>query len=150
MCKCGGVVTASAAERGGVVYEYFPESPSVNDDIPGKPKIYLQQALESLHAPVGAVMLASSAVDAMLKLKGYADGSLYTRIEKAVKDHLITSEMGTWAHDVRLDANDQRHSDDSASLPTSEDAQRVIDFAIALAEFMFVLPKRVQRGIAHT
>jgi len=94
-------------------------------------------------------MLAASSVDSMLKLKGYMEGSLYERIEKAVADHLITQDMAKWAHEVRLDANDQRHADEAASLPSQDDAQRVIDFASALAAFMFVLPNRVQRGIDH-
>ena len=55
--------------------------------------------------------------------------------------------MGTWAHHIRLDANDQRHADEDASLPSTADAQRAIEFAKALAEFLFVLPARVQRGI---
>jgi hypothetical protein len=93
-------------------------------------------------------MLAASGVDAMLKAKNYKDGSLYSRIDKAVENQLITSEMAQWAHDVRLDANDQRHSDEAAPLPTSDEARRAIDFALALGQFMFVLPARVQRGIA--
>lgn len=92
-------------------------------------------------------MLAASAVDAMLKIKGYADGSLYSRIEKAAQDHAITQDMAKWAHDVRLEANDQRHADQAASLPSSVDASRAIDFAAAFAEILFVLPNRVQRGI---
>ena len=92
-------------------------------------------------------MLAASAVDASLKLKGYANGSLYARIEKAVEDHLITKDMAQWAHAVRLDANDQRHADQAATLPTPDDARRVIDFAAALADILFVLPSRVQRGL---
>jgi hypothetical protein len=124
-------------------------SKTVNDDIPEKPRKYLQQALNSLHAPAGAVMLAASAVDSMLRLKGYSDGSLYSRIEQAAKAHVITIDMAEWAHDVRLDANDQRHADDSASFPTEADASRSIDFASALAEILFVLPGRVQRGITQ-
>jgi predicted protein tyrosine phosphatase len=92
-------------------------------------------------------MLAASAVDAMLKVKGLSDGNLYSRIEKAVSDHLITADMSKWAHEVRLDANDQRHADEAAKLPTEEDASRVIDFVLSLGEILFVLPKRVQRGI---
>ena len=130
--------------------ECFPKPRSVQEDVPERPRTYLQQAMESLHAPAGAVMLAGSAVDSMLKIKGYTSGSLYTRIDSAIKDHLITPEMGTWAHEVRLDANDQRHADEMAELPTSEDAQRVVDFASALAEFLFVLPSRVQRGLAKS
>ncbi len=91
-------------------------------------------------------MLAASAVDAMLKDKGYQDGSLYSRIEKAASDHLITADMAEWAHEVRLDANDQRHADTEAAIPSGEDAKRVIDFVKALGQFMFVLPQKVQRG----
>ena len=147
--RCGGVVTASAPEFGLEVHEYFPLSKSVKVDVPDKPRAYLQQAIESIHAPAGAVMLAASAVDSMLKLKGYTEGSLYARIEKAVGDHLITKEMSEWAHEVRLEANDQRHADDTAILPTVDEAKRAIDFALALAEFIFVLPSRIQKGILN-
>lgn len=92
-------------------------------------------------------MLSASSVDAMLKIKGYTAGTLYTRIQKAVEDHLITAEMATWAHEVRLDANDQRHADEAVSLPTTQDATRVLEFASALADYLFVLPSRVQRGL---
>jgi len=103
--------------------------------------------LESLHAPAGAIMLAASAVNAMLKEKGYKDGSLNSRIDQAAERHDITEDMARWAHEVRLDANEQRHSDEEADLPSGEDAQHSVDFAMALGEFMFVLPSRVRRGI---
>lgn len=145
--NCGGVVTASATAMGAEVLEYFPSSLVIDEDVPERARAYLQQALESLHAPAGAVMLAASSVDSMLKIKGYTEGSLYARIEKAASDHLITQEMAKWAHEVRLDANDQRHADEAASLPTTAEAKRVLDFANALADFLFVLPNRVQRGM---
>jgi len=91
-------------------------------------------------------MLAGSAVDAMLKDKSYTEGSLYTRINKAAKDHLITSDMASWAHEVRLDANEQCHSDTQAELPTEEDARRAAEFARALGQFLFALSARVTRG----
>lgn len=144
---CGGVVTAWANQHNTEVAEHFPRAHQVDENIPERPRAFLQQANESLHAPAGAVMLAASAIDSMLKLKGYPDGSLYSRIEKAASEHIITSDMAAWAHEVRLDANDQRHADEAAALPTEADANRVIDFATALAEIMFVLPNRVQRGL---
>ncbi len=55
--------------------------------------------------------------------------------------------MARWAHDVRLDANDQRHADESGPLPEPADAKRAVDFVLELGQFMFVLPARVQRGI---
>ena len=62
-------------------------------------------------------------------------------------DNLITSEMANWAHDVRLDANDERHADEAATMPTEDDANRTIDFVTAFAEYLFVLPTKVKRGI---
>lgn len=147
---CGGVVTASASAGNAPVIDCHPSSTEVDDAIPDRPRTFLVQAHESLHVPSGAVMLSASAVDAMLKLKGYTEGSLYARIERAVADHLITADMAAWAHEVRLDANDQRHADEEATLPTTADARRVVEFASALAEFIFVLPSRIQRGLRES
>ena len=147
--NCGNLVTAWSPNFGQEAIQIFPEPHSLDELIPERPRAYLQQAIESLHSPAGAVMLAASSVDSMLKLKGYKEGSLYTRIEQAAQQHLITADMGKWAHDVRLDANDQRHADDNVPLPSVEDAKRCVDFAQALAQFIFVLPARVQSGIAE-
>jgi hypothetical protein len=59
---------------------------------------------------------------------------------------VITEEMAKWAHEVRLDANDQRHTDDDVPLPDAKDAERCIRFAKALAQFVFVLPAMVNKG----
>jgi hypothetical protein len=95
-------------------------------------------------------MLCASSVDAMLKAKRYDDPkqSLYKRIEKASSDQLITEGMKDWAHEIRLDANDQRHADQGVTLPTTADAQRNIEFAQALGQFLFALPARVAQGRA--
>ena len=65
----------------------------------------------------------------------------------AAKDHLITDTMSAWAHEVRIDANDQRHADKNAQLPAQEDAVKCVEFSLALAEYLFVLPARVRRGL---
>ena len=149
-CKgCGGVVTAWSYTADGDVGEVFPSEISVDQAIPEKAREYLNQAINSLSSPSGAVMLAASAVDAMLKAKNLKEGTLYSRIDKATKDHLITNDMALWAHEVRLDANDERHSDENAAMPNTADGKRCVDFALALAQFMFVLPAKVQIGIAE-
>lgn len=147
--SCGGLITAASPQDQGPVTEYFPSGVVIDESIPGAAGEYLKQAIDTIHAPAGSVMLSASSVDAMLKGKGYKEGSLYSRINAAVKDHLITHEMAQWAHDIRLDANDQRHADEQAALPTDADAKKCVDFAIALAQFLFVLPARVQRGLAE-
>ena len=148
--RCGGVVTAYKNYHQSWVDEFYPKIENVDDIIPDKPKAFLQQAIDSTFAPAGSVMLCASAVDSMLKDKGYIDGSLYKRINQAADEHLITREMAQWAHQVRLDANDQRHADVNAGLPTVDDAKKAIKFAKALAEFLFVLPSKVAKGLEET
>jgi hypothetical protein len=118
----------------------------VAEEIPDRARDYLKQALASRKAPAGAIMLTASAVDSMLKDKGYKEGSLYKRIDQAATDHLITAEMAMWAHEVRLDANEQRHVDEDLPMPTQADADKSIEFATALGQFLYVLPAMVTRG----
>lgn len=151
---CGGVVTAASPLEHDIsgdwsrwVREIYPSQTSVDNEITEPARSYLQQAIESLHAPAGAIMLCASAVDAMLKSKSYTEGKLYSRINKAAEDHLITQGMADWAHEVRLDANAQRHADNDVPLPNTKDAKRSLDFALALGELLFVLPEKVARGL---
>jgi hypothetical protein len=132
----------------GSIAEIWPSPRTVDNAIPERARTFLQQAIASIHAPAGAVMLTASAVDSMLKEKGLKTGSLYKRIDQASTEHLITPEMAAWAHEVRLEANDQRHADEEAVLPNEADARKVVDFAMALAQFLFVLPSRVAQGRA--
>ncbi|ERV12373.1 hypothetical protein Q072_03775 [Pseudomonas aeruginosa BL18] len=150
--SCGGVVTTVAHfdNRDQILFDiaaYWPSTKTVEDTIPERARTFLTQAIASVHAPAGAVMLTASSVDAMLKEKGLKDGSLYKRIDQAATEHLITTEMAQWAHQVRLGANEQRHADEDAVLPNEADADRAIEFALALAQFLFVLPARVSAGL---
>jgi len=149
--SCGGVTMAVTPNQPNApndveITEMWPAEKIVSDAIPKRAQAYLTQAFASGNAPAGAIMLTGSAIDSMLKDKGYRDGSLYARIEAAANDHLITHEMALWAHEVRLDANDQRHADEQADLPSDEDAKRVLEFAAALGEFLYVLPATIIRG----
>lgn len=144
---CGGAVLAGSAAQDGEATESYPQGKVVSDEVPEPAHRFLKQAIETQHSPDSCILVCASAVDAMLKIKGYKEGTLNARIGKAAEDHLITSEMAEWAHQIRLDANDQRHADEAAKPPHDDDARRCIDFASALAEFLFVLPSRVTRGL---
>ncbi len=146
--SCGGVVTACSSALKQEITEMYPRKMSVDNAIPEKAGEFLRQAQESLHAPAGSIMLCASCVDEMLKQKGLTEGSLYRRIEDAVQNNLITEDMSTWAHEVRLDANDQRHADEGSTLPTEEGAKKCVMFASTLGHILFVLPARVQRGLS--
>lgn len=149
---CGGLVLAGAPinpNNGapGPVNEIYPTPRSIDDDLPERARRYLQQAIDSLNSPDGAVMLAASAVDAMLKAKNYSEGSLYIRIKKAADNNVITKDMERWAHQIRLEANDPRHADSETPHHDIQSAERVLTFARALGQFMFSLPAMVTRGI---
>src|SRR5712691_10739637 len=87
---CGGVMLAFAIGQNtnnvGGIDEVLPPQRSVAAAIPEPARRYLTQAQDSLHAPDGAVMLAASAIDAMLKVKNYSEGTLNERIKAAAED----------------------------------------------------------------
>lgn len=148
--SCGEVVLARGSPEGvpdtNIVTEIIPEKKSAHADIPMPARSYLQQAYETVHAPDAAAVMAGSAVDAMLKALGYLDGSLYVRIDKAVEEHKLTKEMGDWAHEVRLGSNRPRHADADKPHVSAVEAEQSVDFAEALANFLFVLSSRIKRG----
>jgi DNA-directed RNA polymerase subunit RPC12/RpoP len=147
--SCGSVVLAKGKEnddaQNAPVAEVIPSPKTAHEDIPEPARTYLQQA-ETLRAPDAAAMVSGSAVDAMLKELGYSEGSVYSRIDKAVEDHHLTAGMGAWAHEVRLGSNRPRHADAANPHVTPAQAEQSVEFAEALGYFLFVLTKRIERG----
>lgn len=125
----------------------YPAPSLIDPSLPADARRYLKQAVETLHAPDASIVMAASAVDAMLKAKGYTTGNLYPRIGQAVADHVLTDGMAQWAHKVRLEANAVRHADAENTEPSMEDAKQVLQFASALGDFLFVFTARVADGI---
>jgi Domain of unknown function (DUF4145) len=134
---CGNLVLAKAiGQAASPVIAVYPAPKSVAEELPDEPKRFLEEAVTCLHAPSAAILCCASAVDAMLKAKGYEKGWLKDRVNEAVAKGLLTEEMGTWAHHIRLEANDQRHADKNAKPPTREDAEQSIEFTEALGEIL--------------
>jgi DNA-directed RNA polymerase subunit RPC12/RpoP len=149
---CGSALLAKGVDNeeshNALVAEVVPRSRVAHADLPEPARTYLQQALETLHAPDAAAVMAGSAVDAMLKRLGYTEGNVYSRIDKAVADHRLTDAMGQWAHEVRLGSNRPRHSDETRPHVTRDEAERSVEFADALGQFLFVLTARIERETA--
>lgn len=143
---CGGGVLVSFFPGAQTAAEMYPEPKEAHADIPEPARRYLQQAYETLHAPDAAAVMAGSAVDAMLKKLGLTEGSLYSRIDKAVENHIITKAMGDWAHEVRLGSNRPRHADKEDPHVTPAQAHQSVEFTEALGQFLFVLTARIERG----
>ncbi len=154
---CGGLLGAALPKAANGSFATIPGKPpkyqwvipaprALSGALPERVAYYLGQAHQTLTSPSASVVMSAAAVDAILKAHGLKDGSLYKRIEDAVGQGIITKAMAKIAHDVRLDANNERHVDENASPPSHEDARRCFDFADALAEMIFVLPNRVTRA----
>ncbi|MES0091026.1 DUF4145 domain-containing protein [Mesorhizobium sp. M0030] len=147
---CGGGILAKgkagdADEKAGII-ELIPAPKSVHEDVPEPARTFLRQAMETLHAPDAAAVMAGASVDAMLKTLTYEKGSVYERIEKAVAEHKLTEGMGAWAHEVRLGSNRPRHADKENPHVSEAEAKQSVEFAEALAYFLFILTKRIERG----
>ena len=125
----------------------FPPLPDVASELPGRAQTYLRQAYETRSAPDASAVMSASAVDAMLKAKGYEKGTIYERINEARDAHLLTADMAEWAHHVRLEANRPRHADSEDPHISPDEAKACLDFAEALGNFLFVITARVTRGL---
>lgn len=132
------------------VVRTIPEAKAAHEDLPESVRRFLDQAFQTLQAPDAAAVMAGSAVDAMFKEIGYEDGSVYSRIDQALKDNRITDGMAEWAHSVRLGSNRPRHADKDAPHLSIAEATQSVEFAEALGNFLFVLTAKIQRGIEAT
>jgi hypothetical protein len=156
--SCGGLAAAACLPSNQLVTSpqiqpamwIVPAPKPISSDVPQPAARYLLRARETISSPEASVVMSASAVDAMLKLRNYTNGKLYGRIQQAETDGVLTKEMAAWAHDIRLDANDERHADQGATAPTPDDANRCLEFAETIADLLFVLPARVKRGLKHT
>jgi hypothetical protein len=132
---------------GSQIETIYPAVRSAAVEIPETARRFLQQAMETLNATDAAAVMAGSAVDAMLKHFGLTEGSVYSRIDQAVEQHVLTAAMGEWAHKVRLDSNRPRHADAENPHVTEREAQQSVEFTEALGHYLFVLPSWVKKGI---
>ncbi len=130
---------------GGPIIRTYPSQEELPKEIPPRARKALKESIETKFAPGASIMACAQAIDYMLKERGFTDGdTLYARIKKASDAGVLTPDMATWAHEIRLAANDERHKNTD---PTIADAEHCIQFALALAQFLFVLPTRVKRGL---
>lgn len=125
----------------------FPSQRAVPKNLPSIAANYLKQAFDTLGSPDAATVMAASAIDAMLKDKGFKSGSLNARIDAARDKGEVTADMASWAHHVRLEANDVRHADEAKPHATKAEAVQAVEFAEALGRYMYELPAKVTRGI---
>lgn len=69
-------------------------------------------------------------------------GKLAHRIDKLVKDHVLTGELGDWAHQIRLIGNEAVHDEGDVD-PADLTAMR--GFVEAVLRYLYTLPGEVAR-----
>jgi hypothetical protein len=87
-------------------------------------------------------------VELMLHEKGVAVGKNVTfndKIKEAAANQIIIPAMADWANEIRWAANDERHLNVDDATP--DQAHQLAEFALALAQNLFVLPARISRGL---
>ena len=152
MTCCAGLLLAQGAKAHpdnaqAPIEALYPTARRAAAEIPETARRFLQEAMETLHAPDAAAVMAGGAVDAMLKHLGFTEGSVYSDINQAVSDHILTPAMGKWAHKVRVDANRPRHADTEDPFVSVPEAHQSVDFCRGSRHYLFVLPSRIERGI---
>lgn len=145
--NCGGGIIGSRRVNSRLALEIFPKPVKIDKSIPDKAKIFLEQAIDSIRVPAVSIMLSASSIDAMLQQKGFKDGNLYNKINKAAKNHFISDDMYEWAQEIRLEANYQQYAENDTNSPTEENAKQTIEFAETLGEFLYILPHKIKKGI---
>ena len=73
------------------------------------------------------------------------DLTLFKRINKLVEAGLLTTAMGDWSHEIRLDGNDAVHDEEPE---TEADAKACRRFTEAFLTYAFSLPALVQESRA--
>jgi len=131
------------------IEQIWPEQQTLSEGIPARARKALSEALKTMDiSPSSSIFSCDRAVNFMLDAKGIPlnrDQSLHEKIEEAAAKQIVIPDMKTWANQIRLAANRERHPvfDDA----TPDEAHQCVEFALALAQNLFVLPARIKRGL---
>jgi hypothetical protein len=154
---CGSGAAANYRTRGGshqkfenqyasnpelfVEVSFYPEveDPEAPDHLPPNVRAFFLEAAANVKSgPNAAGAMLRKSIDVSLKVVAPdAKGTLFSRIDQAAKQNIITKELAEWAHHVRLGGNDAAQDEDPI---TPEEAQQLYKFTELLLMYLFTLP----------
>lgn len=148
-CKsCGGAIVGCSKHTHHFVTELYPSLlRDLSWHIPANAKQHLAEARDITSQPSACIMSCANAINAMLIAKKVEGGNLYPRLKNAQDAGILSKEVALWGHQVRLDANEERHPDEEYTPPTVDDAKQALEFTLMLAEILFVIPAKVNEGV---
>lgn len=118
-------------------------------DVPDVPEGIASAAIEAhtanaVGAPMAAILMARTVVEATAKSKGITSGSLFSKIDAMAAQGIIRDDTKEAAHEVRILGNDMAHGDiDDA--PSDDDVTDVLSLMEAVLVEVFQLPARTAR-----
>jgi hypothetical protein len=142
--NCGGVVYAMIAPKGVEIWPTLrSEAP---EELPEVVRENLSEAIRSVNAnnPRAAVVMARSALQAATREQGAQGRNLKEEIEDLVQKHVIPESLGTWAHEIRDGGNLVAHPEPSKQVLMA-DAEELMALAESIFEYLYVVPKQVER-----
>jgi hypothetical protein len=127
----------------------WPKQMILPTEIPDRARKALSEAVKIIGAaPSASIIQTQRAVELMLHEKGVTVGKKIVfndKIKEAADKQIIIPAMVDWANEIRWAATDERHLNVDDATP--DDAQQCVEFALALAQNLFVLPARITRGL---
>lgn len=117
--------------------------------VPSNVQSFYNQGLENMAAgrwdAAGAMFRKSLDVGTKILAPDKRTKNLYSRITELVDEGRLTSAIGAWSHEIRLDGNDAVHDEEPE---TEHDANVMQRFTEALLIYSFTLPAMVEANRA--
>lgn len=111
---------------------------------------HIERAAKEAHvahavdAPMAAILMARTAVEATAKAKGITSGRLFQKIDALAEHGFIRESTKDAAHEIRHFGNDMAHGDIETA-PANEDAAEVLTLMDEVLNEVFQGPARTAR-----
>jgi hypothetical protein len=144
--NCNGLVYAMV-EAQTAEAEIWPSLRSeAPEELPEVVRDNLSEAIRSVNAnsPRAAVVMTRSALQAATREQGAQGKNLREEIDDLVQKHVIPESLGTWAHEIRDGGNLVAHPEPGKQVLMA-DAEELMALAESVFEYLYVVPKQVER-----
>jgi hypothetical protein len=136
------------AESGWSVMRKFPEAnePQAPDHTPENiARIFIKaKSAQRRGDRDSAAFLYRKAIEVAVKDLDTAErkGTLQARIDALAAKDTVPRQVGEWAHEVRIIANEAVHEEEE---PTEEEVQQIAEFAEAFLQYVFTMAEKYRR-----
>ena len=144
--NCTGVVYARVRTEPNDLELYPNLRSEAPEEYPPEVRDNFGEALRSLNGnnPKAAVVMTRSALQAAMREQNAKGKTLRAEIDNLADSHAIPSAIKDWAHELRDGGNLVAHPGPDKTVET-QDAEELIALAESLFEYLYAVPKEVER-----